>query len=117
MQWIPRRRVLIRAICPVEGQGAILRRRPLPPQKKPAAAAPGLLSTRGWTDGPAKLCEALGIDGRFNGADLCDPLGDLLIEPGDPVSESQVIAGPRVGIQNVPEPWRSIPWRWRTSGM
>ena len=32
--------VLIRAIRPVEGQSAILRRRPLPPQKKGAAARP-----------------------------------------------------------------------------
>jgi len=101
--------VLIRAVQPVAGLDAILRRRPLPHQSKGQTGP----QVKGWTDGPAKLCEALGIDGQFNGADLCDPLGSLLIAPGSPVAETRVIAGPRVGIQNVAEPWRSKPWRWR----
>ncbi len=38
---------------------------------------------RCWTDGPAKLTQALGIDGRQNGVDLTTPAGGLWIEPGE----------------------------------
>ena len=87
--------VLIRGMQPVEGLEAIARLRP--------AAT---------TDGPAKLTQALAITGAQNGVDLCDPHGELWIEPGEPVSDEQVTVGPRVGIASVPEPWRSIPWRF-----
>jgi DNA-3-methyladenine glycosylase len=92
--------VLIRAVLPVEGTGDIARRRP---GVRPAD----------WTSGPARLCQALDIDSRLNGCDLTDPGSPLYIEPGRPISSTVVQAGPRVGIQNVPEPWRSIPWRFR----
>src|SRR5512133_3300801 len=91
--------VLIRAILPSEGRGFIAARR----QK----ARP-----RDWTNGPARLCQALAIDAKLNGADLTDPAGELIIETGQPVPESSIISGPRVGIDNVPEPWRSQPWRF-----
>jgi DNA-3-methyladenine glycosylase len=87
--------VLIRGMQPVEGLEAIARLRP--------AAT---------TDGPAKLTQALAITGAQNGVDLCDPHGELWIEPGEPVPDEQVTVGPRVGIASVPEPWRSIPWRF-----
>ncbi len=92
--------VLIRAIAPCEGLEIIARRR--------NGAAP-----RDWTNGPARLCMALGIDGKMNGIDFTDPLGELVIEAGQPVTENQVVIGPRVGIERVPEPWRSMPWRFR----
>ncbi|MGB8213529.1 MAG: DNA-3-methyladenine glycosylase [Anaerolineales bacterium] len=88
--------VLLRAIRPVEGLESISARR------------------HGRdTLGPAKLTQALGIDGLFNGADLCDPLSTLWIEAGPPVADAAVITGPRVGLYTVPEPWKSIPWRFR----
>lgn len=91
--------VLIRAIRPLEGLEIIAARRPS------AAAAHR-------TDGPAKLCRALDIDRRLNGCNLCDSDGELWIEPGEQVSDSVVQASPRVGISNVPEPWKSKPWRF-----
>lgn len=91
--------ILIRAILPSEGLGFIAARR----QK---------VRPRDWTNGPARLCQALAIDGKLNGVDLTDPAGELVIEPGQPVSESSLITGPRVGIDNVPEPWLSQPWRF-----
>jgi DNA-3-methyladenine glycosylase len=87
--------VLIRGMRPVEGLKAISRLRP--------AAT---------TDGPAKLTQALAVTGALNGVDLCAPGGELWIEPGDPIPDDQVTTGPRVGIASVPEPWRSIPWRF-----
>ena len=93
--------VLIRAICPVEGVETIgLNRYPRPRQD--------------WCNGPGKLTRALAIDRQFNGVDLCDPGGDLWIESGPWAADEDVVTGPRVGINRVVEPWRSIPWRFLT---
>jgi DNA-3-methyladenine glycosylase len=88
--------VLIRAIKAVEGAQVISTRR-----------------HGGDTGGPARLTQALGIDGCLNGASLCDPDTGLWIEAGNPVADSDIITGPRVGMNTVPEPWNSIPWRFR----
>jgi DNA-3-methyladenine glycosylase len=88
--------VLIRAIEPRDGADLIRMRR----------------KGRG-TDGPAKLTQALGIDGSLNGADLTTAAARLWIEAGDPVPDSRVTIGPRVGLYTVPEPWKSTPWRFR----
>ena len=88
--------VLIRAIQSIEGIEIILQRR----------------SGRD-TLGPGKLAQALGIEGALNGADLCTQDTGLWIEAGTPVPEENVITGPRVGLFTTPEPWKSIPWRFR----
>ena len=92
--------VLIRAILPVEGLDVIAARR----DGQPFAH---------WTDGPAKLCQALGIDGRYNGLDLCAPQSEIFVQVGESIPDSAVTIGPRVGLNNVPEPWKSIAWRFR----
>ena len=65
------------------------------------------------TYGPAKLTQALGIDATLNGASLCDPHSGLWIEAGTPAADSDIITGPRVGLYTVPEPWKSVPWRFQ----
>ncbi len=65
------------------------------------------------THGPAKLTQALGIDATLNGASLCDPLSGLWIEEGTPAADSDIITAPRVGLYTVPEPWKSVPWRFQ----
>ena len=92
--------VLIRAILPEEGLDEMARRRARTPMRE-------------WTSGPAKLCKALGIDRTQNGVDLTDPSGPLWIAQGAAVPDGAVITGPRVGIDSVPEPWRSKPWRFQ----
>ena len=93
--------VLIRAIQPCEGIDRIAARRaPQPPIH--------------WADGPGKLCQALGIDRRHNGLDLCTAQATLFIEAGVPIPPETVTIGPRVGLTNVPEPWKSMPWRFKT---
>ena len=94
--------VLIRAIQPMEGLETIAARR--------AGRAKAI-----WTDGPGKLCQALGIDGQLNGVDLCTRDADLFVEPGDSISDQGVTIGPRVGLNNVPEPWKSKPWRFQVN--
>lgn len=91
--------VLLRAVQPVEGIEIIAARR----KPQPANL---------WTNGPARLTLAFGIDGSLNGCDLCDPQGSLYIAQGTPPPAEIVKATPRIGIQNVPEPWRSQPWRF-----
>ncbi len=92
--------VLIRAILPVEGLDVIAARR----DGQPFAH---------WTDGPAKLCQALGIDRRHNGLDLCAPQSEIFVQVGESIPDSAVTIGPRVGLNYVPEPWKSIAWRFR----
>jgi DNA-3-methyladenine glycosylase len=92
--------VLIRAILPVDGVEIISARR-----------------LGRDTLGPAKLTQALGVDEAFNGADLCNPVSGLWIETGVAVVEREIITGPRVGLNTVPEPWKSIPWRFRISSV
>jgi DNA-3-methyladenine glycosylase len=91
--------VLIRAIWPVEGLEWIAPRRAGRPQGQ-------------WTDGPGKICQALNIDGTLNGADLCSAEAGLYLEAGEPVPDSAVAATPRIGLNTVPEPWKSLPWRF-----
>ena len=94
--------ILIRAILPKEGLDIIASRRGKQPR-------------RHWTDGPGKICQALSIDKRFNGADMCIHGTELFVEPGISVPDSGVTTGPRVGLNNVPEPWKSIPWRFQAT--
>jgi DNA-3-methyladenine glycosylase len=94
--------VLIRAIAPEEGLRTMRRRRRVGSDAR-------------LTDGPAKLCQALGIGRSFDGADLCRPGAALFFEHLPRVVERGVTCSPRVGLNSVPEPWKSIPWRFRIS--
>jgi len=65
-----------------------------------------------WTNGPAKLTLAFGIDSSQNGIDLTTTVSNLWIEAGQPVPDECVTIGARVGLYSVPEPWKSVPWRF-----
>jgi DNA-3-methyladenine glycosylase len=91
--------VLLRALFPLEGVDRMRRRR-------------GAAGGTDLTGGPAKLCQALGIDRRFDGHDLCAPQAALFLESGSRIADEDVAAGPRVGLDSVPQPWRSVPWRF-----
>jgi len=91
--------VLIRSIQHSEGLATIASRRGGQPPAQ-------------WTNGPAKICQAFNIDKKFSGVDLCAPDAVLFVEPGNPFPDSCVTVSPRVGLNNVPEPWKSIPWRF-----
>jgi DNA-3-methyladenine glycosylase len=91
--------VLIRGIVPTEGIERIASRRPRAPHAH-------------WTDGPGKICLALAIDKALNEADLCSADAKLFVEHGVEIPDGCVTTGPRVGLNSVPEPWKSIPWRF-----
>jgi DNA-3-methyladenine glycosylase len=92
--------VLIRGIRPVEGLETMAENRQRNAQKS------------GWTDGPAKLTQALQIDKSFNTSDLCSQNNGLWLEYGEDIPETSITRGARVGLNTVPEPWRSTPWRF-----
>ena len=89
--------VLIRALEPMEGLEAMGRRR-------------GTRDPRLLCSGPARLCQALGIDGRMDGLPLAGPR--LCIRPplGRPVGRPTVT--PRIGIRQATD-W---PLRFTESG-
>ena len=92
--------VLIRAIIPEEGLEIISQRRNGQPKKQ-------------WTNGPAKICQALNINSQLNGINICARNAQVYIENGTGIKSEMIQTSPRVGLNSVPEPWRSIPWRFR----
>lgn len=98
--------VLLRAGEPLDGLGAMRARRPR--------------VRRGvdLTNGPGKLCAALGIDGSADGDDLLDPDGAVrLCSDGTPPPATPLVTT-RVGITRAVErPWRFVvpgsPWASR----
>lgn len=91
--------VLIRAIQPIEGVEVMSARR-----------------NGRDTFGPGKLTRAMGITKSENAVDLTEAGNGLWIEAGVSVPDKSVTIGPRVGLYSVPEPWKSIPWRFLVKG-
>jgi DNA-3-methyladenine glycosylase len=90
--------VLIRALEPEEGEGVMQ-------QNRGGRSGPAL------TSGPARLCQALDIDRRFDGKDLCAADATLFVEQGGGVSDEQVATGPRIGVRG-DETALSVAWRF-----
>jgi DNA-3-methyladenine glycosylase len=91
--------VLIRALEPQEGTEIMAQHRRGHPRRR-------------WTNGPAKLTQALEIDNSLQGTNLCDPNGVIWVEDAPPVPPTYINRGPRIGLGKTPEPWLSIPWRF-----
>lgn len=82
--------VLIRALEPTAGLGRMAERR-------------GTAEVRRLCSGPGRLCQALGIDIRFDGLPLDQPPFELQLGALTPA----ISAGPRIGIRRgIETPWR-----------
>ena len=90
--------ILIRALEPEEGVEIQQRQR-------------GDRPPEALTNGPGKLCQALAIDLRFDGADLCAPDTSLWLESAPLLPDHHVVATPRVNVTGDREA-RTVPWRW-----
>ena len=77
--------VLLRALAPLRGIGAMWADRPKARRE------------RDLCSGPAKLTAALGLDGTHNGADLIDPTSPVLLTHGDDDPPERAASG-RIGI-------------------
>jgi DNA-3-methyladenine glycosylase len=96
--------VLIRALEPLEGVQQMALNR----FSKPYAE----LAKReiiGLTNGPGKLCKALGIDKSLYGEDLCG--SRLYLEDGEQDTAFQIVTAKRVGIDYAEEA-KDFPWRF-----
>lgn len=76
-----------------------------------AAGTPAMIVRRGrdtnLTDGPGKLCQALGVTGEMDGCDL--RTGDLRLHPGPGLGGRKIERTPRVGISKAADrPWRFV---------
>jgi DNA-3-methyladenine glycosylase len=91
--------VLMRAIIPQEGLAEMRIRR----KNKP---------DRVLTNGPAKLCQALNINGKLDGADSLIIQSPVFIEKMPAIEDQYVHTSPRIGLNTIPEPWKSKPWRF-----
>jgi DNA-3-methyladenine glycosylase len=92
--------VLLRALAPVAGLDAM------------RAARPAARRDRDLCSGPAKLCQAFGIDGTFDGTDLVT--GDRGVTVADDGTPPPAGAVPttRIGLSAGAE----HPWRWLVAG-
>lgn len=86
--------VLIRAVEPVVGVELMAQRRKLPP------------SARELSNGPGKLCQALGIGRECYGVDLCG--SKLFLAEGPSVRS---VSAKRIGIDYAGD-WAEKPWRF-----
>jgi DNA-3-methyladenine glycosylase len=91
--------VLIRALEPLAGHALM------------QALRPGHTGCA-LCNGPAKLCQAFGLDKRHHDLPLHHPDSPLWIASADSVPDHRVRTGPRIGLGKTPEPWLSIPWRF-----
>jgi len=91
--------VLIRALEPSEGEAFMASRR-------------NGRARREWTNGPAKLAEALAIDRALNGFALFGQDSGIWLESAEEIDDHIVERGPRIGLGKTPEPWLSMPWRY-----
>ena len=89
--------ILIRAVEPVKGVDVMRLRRHIQDDKQ-------------LTNGPGKLCQALGITKEFDGVDLTG--SQVWISPRmDDISDKDIIATPRIGI-GYAEEYKHKKWRF-----
>jgi DNA-3-methyladenine glycosylase len=90
--------VLMRALEPVTGVDLMMKRRP---------------KARGnvvdLANGPSKLCMAMDISKKQNGADMC--VKPFYIENAPAVPEVEVVAATRIGVDYADD-WKHKPWRF-----
>ena len=92
--------ILIRAVEPLNGWNTIFERRNI------SSVKPNL------TNGPGKLCSALGITRKHNGINLFDTESPLWLGWQKELDEKEIISSPRVGIAYAEE-CALWPWRFR----
>jgi len=103
------------AVCGDEGEGvAVLLRAGAPMWGLDAmwAARPAARRERDLANGPAKLCQALGVDGGDDGTDLTRSGSTLTIVDDGTPPPRRPGRGPRVGISVAVD----RPWRWYVPG-
>jgi DNA-3-methyladenine glycosylase len=94
--------VLIRALEPLEGEALMAKRR---------GAALGKVVN--LTNGPGRLCMALGISRVQNKLDLTVP--PLYIQDAPSIASEDIVETTRIGVDYAGE-WKNMPWRFYIKG-
>jgi DNA-3-methyladenine glycosylase len=118
--------VLLRAGAIIAGEDLARARR----TRGPVPEGRARIAPRDLARGPARLCQALGIDRALDGADACvagaplrmlsgagNPARSAVLARGDetlipPETPRRIVTGPRVGVSSAAE----IPWRFWYEG-
>jgi DNA-3-methyladenine glycosylase len=105
--------VLIRAVEPVDGIEVMRKNRGFTRQKKSGRAA-DKGDERMLTNGPAKVCEALGINCKHNGVDLCSDETWIASgsHPTSHTSHPRIASSSRIGIRS----GRDKEWKFYVKG-
>ena len=93
--------VLIRAVEPIKGIELMAKRR-----KVSEITMKNLINL---TNGPSKLCTAMGIDKSLYGVDLCG--GKLFIASSNPKADFEIVSTPRINIDYAGEA-KNYLWRF-----
>ena len=102
----------VNLVCGDDGQGAAVLLRALEPSAglDEMRARRGDVAYRHLAAGPGRLTQALGIDGRLDGAVAVGPQAVLDLRAG--AAPARVLVGPRIGISVATE----MPWRFGLAG-
>jgi DNA-3-methyladenine glycosylase len=92
--------VLIRALAPLTGLETMRE-----------ARGPAVRGDRDLCSGPAKTCQAIGLNGAHDGADLCAEDGPHLVDDGFG-PPPRIGRSARIGLTNGAD----RPWRWYVEG-
>jgi DNA-3-methyladenine glycosylase len=92
--------VLLRALAPLDGVEAM------------RAARPAARRRRDLCNGPAKLCQAFGLDGSFDGADLVTADRGVWVGDDGTAPPAHPFRTTRIGLSAGAE----HPWRWCVPG-
>jgi DNA-3-methyladenine glycosylase len=101
-------------VCRVEGEAAAVLVRalqPLEPLEPLRTNRPGV-ADRQLTNGPGKLCAALGITGTHDGVALFDPTSPVRVHRDDVEPPADPASSVRIGITKAAD----RPWRWHVPG-
>lgn len=99
-------------VCGPEGQGAAVLIRAIEPVEGEEVMAANRRGKTGVevTNGPAKVCQALGIDKAWNGHDLRKAPFQLVLQPS--IELADIVQTTRVGITRAAD----VPWRFYIRG-
>jgi DNA-3-methyladenine glycosylase len=95
--------VLLRALEPVAGEEIMAKRRANKNGK-----------TNNLTNGPSRLCMAMGVSKAQNGTDLT--ASSFYIKDAPSVSKEDIVEATRIGVDYAPDAWKNKPWRFYIKG-
>lgn len=90
--------ILVRALEPVSGTELMKKRRALSKGREV-----------NLTNGPGKLCMAMGMSTKQNGLDLCAP--PLHIDEVEKIRKAEIVQTTRINVDYSDE-WKNRPWRF-----